>query len=108
MTQGELYSDYDQWNTRSRTIERIKFFAKHGFKYVVRDENSNFLTLFSIKPKRYTKYGDGFWGYPDGAMQRKDLNCIPAQLIKNRDITEISYHNKSATLIKDFLKQQAK
>ena len=103
MSQGELYSDYDQWNTRARTIERIKFFTKYGFKYVVRDENSDFLTLYSIRPKRYTTYGDGFWGYTDHALQHNSRNSIPAQSIKNRDITEINYHNKRATLISDFL-----
>jgi hypothetical protein len=57
----------------------------------------DYLTCFSIKPKKYRD--TEAWGYVDPDMPE----AIPAYPIGNTDIAEISWSNRSATLIADFL-----
>ncbi len=71
---------------------------KKGFRYVVRDRGSEFLTCFSIKPKKFRDIES--WGYNNSSLPK----ALPAAIIKNEDITEINWTNISATLIADFIK----
>lgn len=68
-----------------------------GYKYVVRDKESEFLSCFSLKPKRYRDLES--WGY----LNPDEPKAMMAYPIKNTDITEINWSNRSATLILDFL-----
>ena len=82
---------------RQETMERLKELLSEGYKYVVREPESEWLLCFSLEPK---KYGDGeFWGY----VNEKDTGAQMAKQIKNTDITEIKWTNKVATSIEAFL-----
>jgi hypothetical protein len=82
---------------RADTIKDLKRYFERGFRYVVRDLDGEYLVLFSLKPKKYMDYE--IWGY----VNEYDPKAIPCQIIKNTDITEINWKNRSATLLEDFL-----
>lgn len=83
---------------RQETMERLKELLSEGYKYVVREPESEWLLCFSLEPK---KYGDGeFWGY----VNEKDPGAQMAKQIKNTDITEIKWTNKVATSIEAFFR----
>lgn len=82
---------------RSEVVKKLKELYKEGYQYVVRDEDMPYLVCFSIKPKRYRDIQS--WGYADPYAQ----GVLPAYPIRNIDITEINYSNKSATLIEGFI-----
>lgn len=84
-------------NSRKQVIEILKDMQKRGYKYVVRDSEGEYLVCFSLKPKRYMDC-EG-WGYVDPT----EKGVIPAYPIKNTDITEINFKNRSAKLIADFI-----
>lgn len=85
---------------RQQSIEIMKTAYKKGFRYVVRDKDSEWLTFFSLKPKRYRKME--FWGYED----ENASGVLPADVVKNQDIHEINWNNKSATMIEEFIKKE--
>ena len=89
----------NEWplKSRSEVKEMLKSPFSNGFSYIVRDPESNILCLFSLKPKKYRKFG--FWGYVDENAQ----GVKPCRIIWNTDITEINWHNQRPTLISDFL-----
>ncbi|MCI5684555.1 MAG: hypothetical protein MR320_04095 [Enterococcus gallinarum] len=83
---------------RADTLKELKKYFDRGFRYVVRDLEGEWLVLFSLKPKKYMDLE--IWGY----VNECDPNAIPCQIIRNTDITEINWKNRSAVLIEDFLK----
>ncbi|BAQ11471.1 DNA topoisomerase domain protein [Bacillus sp. OxB-1] len=84
-------------NNREETITLLKELNEKGYQYVVRDEDMPYLCCFSLKPKKYLDING--WGYIDPDAPK----AMMAYAIKNTDITEISWSNRSATSITDFL-----
>lgn len=100
--------EHDEWikylvslHNRTETIELLEMYYERGYRYVAREDDC-FLLLFGNKPKKFVK--DGFWGYTDQDLKQE--NVISAQPLKNKDITEISFRDRSATLIHDFIKKE--
>jgi len=85
-------------NTRSDVMNLLTNLYKRGYMYVVRDKDMPYLICFSLKPKRYLDTES--WGY----VNPDEEGVLPAYPIKNTDITEVNYSNKSATLITDLIK----
>lgn len=84
---------------RADTMEELKKYYDRGFRYVVRDLDGEHLVLFSLKPKKYMDLES--WGY----VNEFDPKAFPCQIIRNTDIAEINWKNRSAVLIKDFIKK---
>lgn len=82
--------------------EVIQFLEMHRskYQYIVREPDAPFLLLFSLKPKKYKP--ENFWGY----YNENAAGVEPAIIIDNTDITEISWSNRSATKIEDWLEGQ--
>lgn len=89
-----------QINTRKETIEILKHLHGKGYRYVVREQESPYLVCFSLKPKRFMELE--IWGY----VNVEANGVMMAYPIKNEDITEINWNNRSATLITDFLEEK--
>lgn len=83
--------------SRPQVIEKLKTMHDRGYRWVVRDKDMPYLCCYSIKPKRYRDIDA--WGYADPYAR----GAVPAYPIKNTDITEINYNNRSATAIYDFI-----
>jgi hypothetical protein len=92
---------YDSIRLKNRTdtTKELKKYFDRGFRYVVRDLEGEWLVLFSLKPKKYMDLES--WGY----VNEFDPEVIPCQIIRNTDITEINWKNRSAVLIEDFIKK---
>lgn len=94
-----------QEKTREQVMEWLRVKYDKGFRYVVRDcVNDTWLVIYSMKPKRYMD--DGCWGY-----REKDFNnieSIPAEIIRNSDMLEIHWDNRSATDIEKLLAKWGK
>lgn len=92
---------YDSIRLKNRTdtTKELKKYFDGGFRYVVRDLDGKHLVLFSLKPKKYMDLES--WGY----VNEFDPKAIPCQTIRNTDITEINWKNRSAVLIEDFIKK---
>ena len=89
-----------QEKTREQVLEWLRVKYDKGFRYVVRDcVNDTWLVIYSMKPKRYMD--DGCWGYREKDFN--DIESMPAEVIKNTDMLEISWNNKSATDIEKLL-----
>lgn len=86
--------------TRSQVQETLKKLYEKGYRYVVRDKGMNYLTCFSVKPKRYRKLE--IWGY----VKLDAKGVIEAYPIKNTDVTEINWNNRSATPILQIIKDK--
>lgn len=87
-------------NNREQTIILLKQLQEKGYSHVVRDHEMPYLTCFSLRPKKYRDTES--WGYIDqGATGARG-----AYSIKNTDISEVNWTNRSATLISDFLEKQ--
>lgn len=84
-------------NNRNEAIAQLKELHEKGYQYVVRDKDMDYLCCFSLKPKKYREI-EG-WGYVDADAPKTKM----AYPIRNTDITEISWSNRSATLIADLL-----
>lgn len=85
---------------RLEVIEKLKELHERGYRYVVRDKDMPILLCFSLKPKRYRDTHS--WGYVDAY----DKKALPAFPIRNTDITEINYNNRSAMLIEEFISNE--
>lgn len=83
--------------TRKQTVSILTDLHSKGYRYVVRDKEMNYLVCFSLKPKKYRDTES--WGYVDSDVPE----AIMAYPIKNTDIQEINWSNRSATLILDFV-----
>lgn len=86
-----------QMHTRKEVIKVLKRLYEEGYRYVVRDKDMPVLCCYSLKPKRYMDMEA--WGY----VNALSIGAMMAYPIKNKDVTEINYLNRSATLISDFL-----
>jgi hypothetical protein len=110
-TTAQLYRESEFFREKSRAdvMEWLKVKYEKGFRYVVRDEENNnnlgaWLVIFSMKPKRYMD--DGCWGYREKDFD--DIELMPADIIKNTDMPEISWNNRSATDIEKLLAKWGK
>lgn len=83
--------------TRDQVIEMLSTLYEKGYRYVVRDKNSKYLSCFSLKPKRYRDLG--IWGYVNPDMD----DTLMAYPIKNEDMDEINWTNRSAKLISNII-----
>ena len=102
-------SEFFRGKSRDEVMGWLKVKYEKGFRYVVRDEeNANrseaWLVIFSMKPKKYMD--DGCWGYREKDFN--DIESMPAEVIKNTDILEISWDNRSATDIEKLLAKWGK
>ncbi|EGO2676761.1 hypothetical protein [Enterococcus faecalis] len=87
--------------SRDEALEVMGEALKKGFKYVVRDCDSEYLSFFSLKPKKYMDLGS--WGYVNENAQ----GALPSIVVlRNTDITEISWRNKQPIIITEYLKYQ--
>lgn len=85
---------------RGETISLLEGLSKKGYRYVVRDKESQWLSCYSLKPKKY--HDTESWGYVN-----PDIDGVKmAYVFKNWDVTEIIWSNKSAKLISGFLEGQ--
>ena len=99
MNGKEAIEDYLRLKNRQEAILQMKIYMQMGFEYVVRDLDMDWLVFFSLKPKKYRSLE--IWGYVDGSSPE----ALPCKVIKNTDITEISWKNRSPMLISDFLEK---
>lgn len=83
--------------TREQAMSLLQELHEKGYRYVVRDKELSYLNCFSLKPKKYMDIES--WGYvnPDAP------GVMMSYPIKNADITEINWTNRSATLIEEFI-----
>ncbi|WKA57154.1 hypothetical protein QWY16_11645 [Planococcus shenhongbingii] len=84
---------------REQAAAALKELYEQGYRYVTREEDSEFLVCFTLKPKKYREIG---WGYADPEDPRVKM----AYPFKNMDITEINWSDRSATWISDFLEKE--
>lgn len=94
--ENPLY-EYIRLKNRTDATKELKKYFDRGFRYVVRDLDGDHLVVFSLKPKKYRDLES--WGY----VNECDPKAIPCQIIRNTDITEINWKNRSAVLIENFL-----
>lgn len=83
--------------TREQVIDMLSSLYEKGYRYVVRDKNSKYLLCYSLKPKRYRDLG--IWGYVNPEMDE----ALMSYPIKNEDMDEINWNNRSAKLIIDII-----
>ena len=98
-------SEFFREKNRDEVMRWLKAKYEKGFRYVVRDEeNANrsdaWLVIFSMKPKRYMD--DGCWGYRERDFD--NIESMPAEIIRNSDMHEISWNNRSPTDLEKLLK----
>lgn len=84
-------------NSRKEAIVLLKQLQEKGYIYVARDKDMPYLICFSLKPKKHLDTAS--WGYVNPDAQE----VMGAYPIKNIDISEINWTNRSASLISDFL-----
>ncbi|WP_315307404.1 DNA topoisomerase [Enterococcus devriesei] len=82
---------------RAQVIDIMRRKHTEGYNYVVRDEDGEWLLLFTLKPKKYRDLES--WGY----VNQNAPGVKMAYPIKNKDIEEINWKNRSPVLISDFL-----
>ena len=97
-------SEFFREKSREEVMAWLNVKYEKGFRYIARDEeNVNrsdaWLVIFSMKPKKYMD--DGCWGYREKDFN--DIESMPAEVIKNTDMLEISWNNKSATDLEKLL-----
>jgi hypothetical protein len=100
-TAAQQYKESEFFRPKSQeeVMAWLKIRYEKGFRYVVRDEDSEWLTIYSMKPKRYMD--ESGWGYREKDFN--DIESMPAEIIKNTDISEINWNNKSATDLEKLL-----
>ena len=90
-----------QEKTREQVLEWLRVKYDKGFRYVVRDcVNDTWLVIYSMKPKRYMD--DGCWGYRERDFD--NIESMPAEIIRNSDMHESSWNNRSPTDLEKLLK----
>ena len=97
-------SEFFREKSRDEVMEWLNVKYEKVFRYIAWDEeNANrsdaWLVIFSMKPKKYMD--DGCWGYREKDFN--DIESMPAEVIKNTDMLEISWNNKSATDLEKLL-----
>ena len=99
-----VYSEFKRNKSKSEVMEWLQQRYEDGFRYVVRDLGSDWLSIYSMKPKRYTM--DECWGYQERNWD--DIESMPVKIIMNTDMPEINRNNKSATDIEKLLAKRGK
>lgn len=89
---------FTEVQNREETVRLLKYFLRKGYRWVVREEQSPILLLFSLKPKKYLKLQ--CWGYTNENAE----GALMAEVIKNIDITEILWSNRQPTNLEQFIK----
>ena len=89
-----------EMHNREEAIERLKVLYSRGYRYVAREPDSDFLIMFTLKPKKYFKDYVG-WGYRNSDLNHPDVRY--ADVFKNVDMTEIKWTNRYPTLIADLI-----
>lgn len=83
--------------SKEQLKERVAELQKEGYTYIARCKDSDWLTCYSVKPKKFMDLE--IWGYanPDapGVKMAYPLQCL--------FYTEINWSNRSPLLITDFL-----
>lgn len=89
-------------HSKEQVYKKLNALYGKGYRYVVRDKDSVYIHCYSLKPKKYRDL-EG-WGYvdPDGP------DVLPAYPIKNNDLAEISWGNRSAVLIEKLFRGNIK
>lgn len=84
-------------NTREQALEILKDLYQQGFRWIVRDDESEYVNCYTLNPK---KYRDGnYWGY----VNENDPKAEPAETFKCAALAEIRWQNRSATSIGELL-----
>lgn len=87
--------------TKLEVIKRLKSLHDKGYRYVARDKESDFLSCFSHKPKKYMELT--CWGYTERDLNNRNALILMAYPIRNEDMGEISWRNRSATDITELM-----
>lgn len=88
----------ESWlHSREQVFTKLKALYGKGYRYAVRDKDSIYIHCYSLEPKKYRDL-EG-WGYFDA----DDSGVLPAYPIRNNDLMEISWGNRSAVLIEKLL-----
>lgn len=75
----------------------MKTMYMKGYRWILRDYDSEYLSLYSLKPKRYFDLNS--WGYRD----ENALGVLMSESIKNADIKEIRWQNRQPTDLQQFI-----
>lgn len=87
----------ESWqHSREQAITKLKALYGKGYRYVVRDKDSIYINCYSLQPKKYRDLES--WGYVDPDV----AGVLPAS-IRNIDLVEINWGNRSAVLIEELL-----
>lgn len=82
---------------RPEVLKLLKDLHGRGYRYVVRDRESEWLLCYTLKPKKYRDTNS--WGYVDPNASGVKM----AYPFKNNDMTEINWTNRTAKPITDFI-----
>lgn len=84
-------------HVREQMVIILNQLYEKGYRYVVRDKEALYLSCYSLKPKKYRDMES--WGYKNPQAQ----GAAMAYPIRNTDIKEINWTNRSAMPISDFI-----
>lgn len=83
--------------TDEAVFKLLQDYLKAGFRYIVRDQNSSALVLFSQKPKKDSK--NKFWGY----VNPDDPKALPCAVIDSDGMEAIQWTNRQPKAIDELL-----
>ena len=81
-----VYSEFKRNKSKSEVMEWLKQRYEDGFRYVVRDLGSDWLSIYSMKPKSYWRNGLTF----ETSQKPTDLEMIIDCLFERK--IQIFYH----------------
>lgn len=88
----------ESWlHSREQALAKLQALYGRGYRYVARDKDSIYVHCYSLQPKKYRDI-EG-WGYADPEAPE----VLPAFAIRNNDLMEINWGNRSAVLIEEIL-----
>ncbi len=87
--------------TKEEVIEGLKSLHDKGYRYIARDKDSDFLSCYSHKPKKYMEFN--FWGYTEKDLNNGNALILMAYPIHNDDMKEIAWKNRSAMTITELI-----
>lgn len=85
-------------HNREQLIERLRGLYDKGYRYIVRDKNTDFVYCYSHEPRKYREYN--CWGYRDPDVR----GVLPAYPINSMACPEVNWSNKVAFGIERYLK----
>lgn len=93
----------ESWqHSREQAFTKLKALYGKGYRYVARDKDSIYVHCYSLHPKKYRDLD--CWGYADPDAPE----VLPVFAIRNIDLTEISWSNRSAALIEGLIFDSAR